>query len=102
MDNYTFEDSGFNQFLERPIAKSSGNVSSLDFESNIESVPASLLSGGKIIAGNLTIDLDNGTITSSDNSNIRLYINSGVFKVSKVGFNADITGEENLIYSSGT
>lgn len=93
-------DAGLTDFLRRPFADEVSISSEYDLDSSIEGLPANKLNTGTIIARNLTIDLDTGTIKSRDGLNTRVYIADGVFKVSRSGFDADNAPPANLLFSS--
>ena len=93
MDSY--EGSGFNDYLERPLDRPQ-EITNLDAEQQFESLPGGSVTG--LIQGrNLTIDLDNGIIRSRDSQNVRVYIRDGIIKVSREGYDADTTSSGNLI-----
>jgi len=68
----TYLDSGFNQFLERPVPKPQVQ-SEFDAESFIQGLSGSSIIGGAIssLSGNLQLDLEKGELLSSDGRVVR-------------------------------
>lgn len=85
--------------LQPNLVQSLPQYSNLSLESSIESLPANAIKNGAFRGKHLEIDLDSGTILSSDGITNRVLISQGVMKVSKKGYEVTTATIDQLLFN---